>query len=597
MVAMASDQVRWPNFAVLIGLAWLAIVAELLLQGWADTAWTLPDADDALRLSEVRNFLAGQGWFDLHESRLGLAAGYDSHWSRLIDAGLAGLFFAFRPFADVSLAERLTVTVAPMLWLIPTLIGAVAIGWRLAGREAALIVLLLAIFDLPGLQQFRAGRIDHHNVQIALAMLAVAAIVWSDRMRWAAAAAGVVTGISLAIGFEALPIHVLCGGALVLRFVTDRDAAPALGGYGAALAAVTLAAFLISVGPDHWLRSVCDEIAINSAAAVIVAGLGVTGVSHFPSRHRSRRFTTIAIIGVAAALVFAIAEPRCLGGPYAMVDPAIRPIWLGRVTEFQPLLALAQKAPLTGVAMAAFPALALIAALMVALKRERRRDFGNLAAAAAFLLALATMIGAIKGYSYAVWLGTPFVAAAALRLFAWLRLYSLVPRFIAALLITPTVVTAGAMTIASAAGTEGLIDPNSPARQSCVRKDNYAALAQLPPGRVVANELEWGPYILAWTPHAVLAGPYHRLSRAILASHQALAVPPDEARKVLAQAQVDYIVLCGTRGPFGVTGVALKASLWGRLQADAVPRWLTPVPQSSNSSVTVYRLAAQASVR
>ena len=74
----------------------------------------------------------------------------------------------------------------PMLWLLPTMAGTAAIAWRIAGREAALVALLLALVGLPAFHQFRPGRIDHHNVQIALSVLVVAATVWSDRVRWAA---------------------------------------------------------------------------------------------------------------------------------------------------------------------------------------------------------------------------------------------------------------------------------------------------------------------------------------------------------------------------------------------------------------------------
>ena len=59
-------------------------------------------------------------------------------------------------------------TVWPMLWLLPTMGGAAAIAWRIAGREAAVIALLLGTLGLQALSQFRPGRIDHHNVQIAL---------------------------------------------------------------------------------------------------------------------------------------------------------------------------------------------------------------------------------------------------------------------------------------------------------------------------------------------------------------------------------------------------------------------------------------------
>ena len=44
-----------------------------------------------MRLVEVRAFLHSGSWFDLTEPRLGFAPGYLTHWSRLIDAPLAGL--------------------------------------------------------------------------------------------------------------------------------------------------------------------------------------------------------------------------------------------------------------------------------------------------------------------------------------------------------------------------------------------------------------------------------------------------------------------------------------------------------------------------
>ena len=186
----------------------------------------MPDTDDAMRLVELRQFLSGglSSWFDLNEPRLGLPPGYDTHWSRLVDAGLAGVYLVFRIFADNALAERLTAVAWPLLWLIPVIGGAAAIAWRLAGREAAIIVLLLAVFSGPGIQQFRPGRIDHHNVQIALSILIVAATIWSDRVRWCAIAAGALTGLALAIGFEGLPFLVLAARPLLCDLCSTRAA-------------------------------------------------------------------------------------------------------------------------------------------------------------------------------------------------------------------------------------------------------------------------------------------------------------------------------------------------------------------------------------
>src|SRR5919197_3061771 len=109
--SMHRDLTRQPHLAILLGLAWALAVAQLMAEYWPMTAQTMHDADDALRLVQVRSFLAGQGWFDLHEARLAPPLGYDSHWSRLIDAGLAGLFLAFNLTANHALAERLMVAV------------------------------------------------------------------------------------------------------------------------------------------------------------------------------------------------------------------------------------------------------------------------------------------------------------------------------------------------------------------------------------------------------------------------------------------------------------------------------------------------------
>src|SRR5215213_7057234 len=264
---------RQPHFALLLGLAWLLAVLQLLGQGWSETAQSLIDTDDAMRLAQLRDWIGGQGWYDLSQHRI--APGYESHWSRLIDAGLAATLWVFGWFAEPAMAERLMRTAWPLLWLLPTIAGTAAIAWRIAGREAALIALLLAVVGLPAFHQFRPGRIDHHNVQIALSVLAVAATVWSDRVRWAAWAAGALTGLALAVGLECLPYLIVCGAAFAIRHVVDANGSRAAADYGVALAGSSAVGFFLIVGPDHWSRGVCDAIAINWVALTVVGGIGL----------------------------------------------------------------------------------------------------------------------------------------------------------------------------------------------------------------------------------------------------------------------------------------------------------------------------------
>jgi len=566
---------RQPNFALLLGLAWLLAAFQLLAQNWADTALALADTDDAMRLAQLRDWLGGQGWYDLHQGRV--AGGYESHWSRLIDFGLAGTLGVFGAFAEPTMAERLMRTVWPMLWLLPVMAGAAAIAWRIARREAALIALLLAAIGLPAFHQFRPGRIDHHNVQIALSVLVVAATVWSDRVRWAALAAGAVTGLAMAIGLECLPYLMVCAAAFAVRYVFDANGARAASDYGLALAASSLAGFFITVGPDHWMRGVCDEIAVNWIALTVIGGGGLALATKISSERMSVRCASVLLVGATATALFLMIEPRCLGGPYAMMDPAVWPIWLAHVREMKPLIPLTIESPLTGIAIATFPAMALVAAFVLARSRELRSDFGFLVTTAAFLTAALTTLAAIKSASYATWLAMPLVACFALHLFRLLRLQSLVPRAAVGVLLTPAVLSLGAITIANAAGFGANDSFNRTEPNACFKTGSYAALAQLPRG-LIATDIDYGPFLLALTPHSVLAAPYHRLPEAIITTHQALGSPPVAARRVLARAHAQYVATCGARSLADLGAAERDASLWGRLQAGVVPDWLEPLP-------------------
>lgn len=584
---MLREPTRQPNFLILFGFAWVAVAAHLLLVHWPQTGTTLLDTDDAMRLVQLRDFLAGRGWFDLHQPRLQPPVGYDSHWSRLVDAGLAGVLLLFTPFTDVAAAERLLRAVWPVLWLLPTIAGMLAIAWRLAGRQAATIGLLFAVLAVPGYQQFTPGRIDHHNVQIALTMLIAAATVWADRREWCAGAAGALSALALAIGFESLPYLAACGAAFALRYAVDEHAAAALRAYASALAGAVLIAFFASAGPAHWSRTLCDAIAINLVLAIL-AGAGVLAFATPFSTRAPRRFGLIALAALVAGGVALGSEPRCLGGPYAMVDPTIWPVWLAEVRENQPLWRVLHVNPLTGVAIAAFPAAAAAAAVLLLREPLLRRDFGFLTGAALLAVAALTTVGVIRAYSYAVWLGMPLVAVAALRLSAALQLRRWPARAALGMFFTPLVLSSGAITLADATGFEDKDDFSRPERRACLQSANYAGLAKLPPG-LIAADVSFGPFVLALTPHAVLAAPYHRLSAGILSAHAALATPPAQAREVLDRSGATYVLVCGGRPPDGIAAADLPRSLWAQLRAGAVPDWLQAVSPRAEP-LAVYRV-------
>ncbi len=304
---------------------------------------------------------------------------------------------------------------------------------------------------------------------------------------------------------------------------------------------------------------------------LIIATLGLAlagrllGTASWPVRAAG-----IAAAGAVAAAAFVAVEPRCLAGPFAMMDPTVRALWFNNVSEMQSLWAVALKSPPAGAAIAAFPAVGLLALALIARDPATRRDFGFLVAAAALVIATAVMCSMVRAFSYAIWLAIPMVAAGVVSLFPPLRSGTLAARTLIALFLTPAVTAAVAMAAVQAVTARAPEPENSRVALGCLLDKSYETLAALPPG-LVATDIDYGPFVLALTPHAVMSAPYHRLVGPIIAAHEIFALPPDAARKVVDAAKPDYLAVCG-RHTLGHIGEAERgASLWGRLAARRRP--------------------------
>src|SRR5687767_2656618 len=99
------------------GRAWLLPVAAgfplaaiLIFLEQGKGAWSLRrgDPDNYMRLVQVRDLLAGQGWFDLVQHRVNPPEGLHTHWSRLADLPYAIPILLLRPLLGAELAERVT---------------------------------------------------------------------------------------------------------------------------------------------------------------------------------------------------------------------------------------------------------------------------------------------------------------------------------------------------------------------------------------------------------------------------------------------------------------------------------------------------------
>ena len=145
-----------------------------------------------MRLVQVRDLLAGQGWFDPMQYRLDPPEGVAMHWSRLIDLPIAALIRVGTLVVPQALAERVATMVWPAALLLLFLAGVARLARELAGDAAARLALIFAALMGPVLQHFRPGAIDHHNAQLALLVWSLALIARAEPRPRDAAIAGML---------------------------------------------------------------------------------------------------------------------------------------------------------------------------------------------------------------------------------------------------------------------------------------------------------------------------------------------------------------------------------------------------------------------
>ena len=127
-------------------------------------------------------------------------------------------------------------------------------------------------------------------------------------------------------------------------------------------------------------------------------------------------------------------------------------------------------------------------------------------------------------------------------------------------------------------------------RRPCFQSANVRRLAALPPG-LIAADIDLGPYIVALSPHRVVAAPYHRLDKGILANHAILQGTPDQALPRLRALGVNYVALCADRYPTASDRRTRNDnSLRARLLGNERPQFLDELELPQGTPIRVWKM-------
>lgn len=581
-----------------------AVGAALVQLGfWFSSAtdYVGKDPDDTMRLVEVRDYLAGQGWFDLTQYRLGPDGGTLMHWSRLIDWPIAQLVKLYGLFLGPQQAEAAALATWPLLLILPLLASSGLAGYRLGGKAAMLIGLLFAVIFLAAIVRFRPGAIDHHNVQLVLVSF-IAAMLLDPLARASNFAAAAVAGaIALAIGAETTPLVAVAAVSVALLWAIhgERYRRAAIG-FGIAFAVVTGLIFFATTPKPLWGSVTCDTLsvgylALSAAGGVLLAGSALILCARPPLV----RFGALAVTGaivLAAALAIA---PQCLQSPLNGLDPLLKTYWISTITEAQSIVA---ELALNPENIGAYYAVGIIASAVAALRIMR----GEWTIPHAILLGLIAVSWAVSAVQVRGMLFANFLAFIPLSaLVADLRaLYLERPKdsraamafAVSALLSVPSVwALVGVVAIdpvnaaAALRSSDNSAKANDDASASCVTKDDVADLAKAPTGRILASFNE-GPALLRYTPHSVITANYHRNQSGMLAALHAGMAKPQDALSVLEANGIRYVIVCDSDAIAKKVAKDYPAGLFAALIKGDIPGYLEELPGAKAPGFRIYEM-------
>jgi len=602
--AASRTPAKEPSRASLLFIFWATFsVAAIATQIFNPGVFVRHDPDSLMRIVGVRDLLAGQGWFDLAQHRMDPPDGVLMHWSRLIDAPVAGLFALGRA---LDLGETFALTIWPLVLLLGFMAGVMLTAVALAGRAAAVWSLVLSLLFFDPLLSFLPGDVDHHNAQLPLMLMTLAAAVRMERNPLFGAAAGCGAALMLAIGLEMLPYVAVFGAFAALRWGFGAADGRAAAFFGTAFAAGTAALYLISASPAA--RFACDSLSLAYVAPAAVGGCGLAALA-LVLRSRDRAFIRLAALGglaCLAAATLALVAPGCLAGPYGFLSPELKALWLDSVMEAQPLAVYAMREPVGAIATLGPP---LVALAVAARRIQARERAGGRWLLPFLLLAAALALGfyQVRTLPYANAIAIPVLGAwladlAARRRIGGLRpLRQALPLIGGFLLAMPLVHLAAGWAaveaarlatggrIAGAAAEENVAGNLPSAERDCLDPASGALLARADRGLVLAPVF-YGPAVLWLSDHSVVAGPYHRAGPAILDAIAAMRQPPEEARSIISARGADYVAICPTAREAAQTIRKAPAGLLAALLAGHAPDWLQPVDAAAPTQLRLWRV-------
>ncbi len=504
------------------------------------------DSDDMMRLVQVRDYLSGQSWFDLHQYRLGVDGGTPMHWSRIPDLPLIGLIWLGQSVLSYEDAEKFAYTIWPpltgLIVVYASTWGACLLSNRTAGLWAGAIAALVVIF----VPRFQPGAIDHHGLQFGLILLCVAGLLSRKRNAGHSALSGIAAATSAMIGLEVyFFVAVICIYVASIWFLEGVPARLFAAAFGGAFCLTFTVGFFGTVASPRYLEVHCDAYSSITWLMGSLGGLGLSAIAlSFSKVGVLGRGALLALLGAVCVSLMVLLAPQCLTNPLNDLPEELHRFWLDHVVEAESLSSILARNPSLFFVTVGTPLTGLFICLFRIVRREQVSAYLLIAMMISTSLVLAVI--QVRFVQFAPILSIVPISLAAYDLHYYRQereQFKLLPSLFLAVLATPALWGVPILIEQQFSRSDNANANANVSVGECDFDEITPALDAIPQGTIAASP-NYAQHIIAKTHHRAAGGNYHRNVQGNMISIGALNDTDGKNLKAARDAFVDYVLVC-----------------------------------------------------
>lgn len=559
---MVRQSMRKSTMLLVIAVAFLLIQYGWYYASYLSKGVEVVGTDTFMRLVRVEELHDTGQWFDSIIDGSNAPYGDELHWTRPVDvmlyipAFLGALFSSF----SKSLYQA-------GIWIGPIL-GVLSVGlvvWmpdKLADSRVKSLLLFVFITQPIIYEMFMFGRPDHHSLIMVLFLLvlgvSIRALLEPEAKKfWLL---GSLLGICFWVSVESLVLIVMVFSTFGCVWIGMREKSlKNTVKMASAMTLVTFICILLEKPLNQFWRIEYDKVSFVYAVlfVFITAIFWLAGKMYSYVQDRwgemslgkdlTLRSVLLGGLSVLGAVLFVIAYPDFIKGPFADVNPAIKPIWLDNVAEVQPLMNVSKMGIGKMLMYMGLPALSsgyIVDRILHAEKTEKRV---YLLYGVGMILYIPLSLIQVR-WAYYLQMMTLLPAACLLK-----EILIFIERYVSqksVLLVRPLTIllflfvftlTGGMLMIQDQGDATTLQNQRAIEAFSNWVNSNKEALGE---DKIVLTFLDFGPELLYRTHYPIIAAPYHRNDEGILFSYDVMTSQDlDFVKEALSLRQVDWILL------------------------------------------------------